>query len=214
MTPITPSGPPGSYPQARPHVAPSQGLPPQAGYPYAGPPAAPGLPPAGANRYGQAQASLKSAGATLRVTQLACAGFGALLAVAGLVMVFTVGVEAGSGTLIAGVALGWAGWFTLPKFMGQLGGATAVVDALHAKEQLAMTGTPMTARVLAVQQTGTMINMNPQVHAALEVQGPQGPFQVQTMAVIPQMNIPQFQPGAMIHVRVNPMNPQDVAVVF
>jgi hypothetical protein len=34
------------------------------------------------------------------------------------------------------------------------------------------------------------------------------------MAVIPQMNIPQFQPGAMVHVRVNPANPHDVAVVF
>lgn len=177
------------------------------GYPQA-------QPPAGVNRYGQAQSSLKSAGATLKIMRVAFAGLGALLAVAGLVLVFTVDVGTGSGVLITGVVLGATGWFTLPKFMGQLGDASAMVDALHAKEQLAMTGTPMTARVLAVQQTGAMINMNPLVHAVLEVQGPQGAYQAQTMAVVPQMSIPRFQPGAMIQVRVNPMNPHDVAVVF
>jgi len=136
----------------------------------------PGAPPGGANRYTQAQSGLKSAGATLKVVQIALAGLGALLAVVGLVMVLTVDVGTGGGLLITGVVLAATGWFTLPKFMAQLGGASAMVDALHAKEQLAMTGTPMTARVLSVQQTGAMINMNPQVHAVLEVQGPQGPF--------------------------------------
>jgi hypothetical protein len=116
--------------------------------------------------------------------------------------------------LITGVVLGCTAWFTLPMFMGQLGGASAMVGQLYAKEQLAMTGTPMTARVLSVQQTGAMINMNPQVQAMLEIQGPQGPYSTQTMAVVPQMSIPRFQPGAMIQVRVNPANPHDVAVVL
>ena len=169
--------------------------------------------PAG-NRYGQAQSSLKTAGATLKYMQFGFAGLGGLLAVTGLIMTFTVGIGAGLGMLITGVVLGGTAWFMLPMFMGQLGGATAMVDALHAKEQLGMTGTPMMARVLGMQQTGALVNMNPQVQAMLEVQGPQGPYQVQTMAVIPQMNIPQFQPGAMVNVRVNPQNPQDVAVVF
>jgi len=34
------------------------------------------------------------------------------------------------------------------------------------------------------------------------------------MAVVPQMMIPRFQPGATVQVRVNPMNPQDIAVIF
>jgi hypothetical protein len=77
--------------------------------------------------------------------------------------VFAVDVSTGGGLLVTSVILATTGWFTLPKFMGQLGGATAMVDALHAKDQLAMTGTPMTARLLSVQQTGALINMNPQV---------------------------------------------------
>ena len=92
--------------------------------------------------------------------------------------------------------------------------ANAMFGALLAKEQLAMSGTPMTASLLSAQQTVGTMNMNPQVQAVLEVQGPQGPYQVQTMAVVPQMSIPRFQPGATIQVRVNPMNPHDVAVVF
>lgn len=171
-------------------------------------------PPAGGGRYAEAQSSLKSAGATLKILRFALAGLGALLVVAGLVMVFAVDISAGSGMLVTGLVLGVTGWFTLPKFMGQLGGASAMVDALHAKEQLALTGTPMTARLVSAQQTGAMINMSPQVHAVVEVYGPQGAYQVQTMTVVPQMSIPRFQPGATIQVRVNPMNPHDVAVVF
>ena len=214
----SPQGQPQGYaPQGQPQAPPPMGAP---GQPYGAPPGAPlaGMPamfgaPAG-NRYGQAQSSLKTAGATLKYMQFGFAGLGGLLAVTGLIMTFTVGIGAGLGMLITGVVLGGTAWFMLPMFMGQLGGATAMVDALHAKEQLGMTGTPMMARVLGMQQTGALVNMNPQVQAMLEVQGPQGPYQVQTMAVIPQMNIPQFQPGAMVNVRVNPQNPQDVAVVF
>jgi hypothetical protein len=129
-------------------------------------------------------------------------------------MIFTARVTAGAGTLVAGAVLGGAAWFMLPRLIGELGGAKALVDALHAKEQLAMTGTPMAARLLSVQETGIRVDMNPRVNAVLEVHGPQGPYHAQTMTVVPQMSIPRFQPGAMVQVRVNPANPHDVAVVF
>jgi hypothetical protein len=170
-------------------------------------------PMAGANPYAQAQSSLKTAGSMLRIMQFALAGLGALMAIGGVAMMTTLGVGAGSGLLIAGVVTAVTGWFTLPKFMGQIGGATAMVDALAAKQQLAMTGIPAQARLLSVQQTGAFINMNPQVQAVLEIQGPQGVYQTQTMAVVPQIAIPRFQPGAMLQVRINPANPHDVAVV-
>jgi hypothetical protein len=48
----------------------------------------------------------------------------------------------------------------------------------------------------------------------LMVNGPQGPYQVQTTAIVPIMSIAQFQPGRVVNVRVNPQNPHDVAVVF
>lgn len=161
-----------------------------------------------------AQASLQHAGGSLKAMQKGFMIGGAVFAVLGIVMIFVVGFGAGLGLIITGGALVATAKFMLPMFMGQLAGATALVDGLAAKENLANTGTPMTARVLGMQQTGMMVNMNPQVATTLEVQGPQGPYPVQTMAVIPQMNIPQFQPGSMVNVRVNPMNPHDVAVVF
>lgn len=232
MNPMNPGGSPPGYPPNQPPpgyppqpgvygqqpggYAPQPGAQPQGAWPQNPMPGAGGYAPGApaVNRYGAAQSSLKNASGMLKTMQIVFAGLGALMALGGVVLIIAVDFSAGLGLLISGVVIGAVAWFTLPKFMGQLGGATAMVGALHAKEQLAMTGMPMTARVLGMQQTGALINMNPQVQATLEVQGPQGPYQVQTMAVIPQMNIPQFQPGMMVNVRVNPQDPRDVAVVF
>jgi hypothetical protein len=183
-------------------------------------PGAAQMPPAGmanlnmASRLGGAQASLKSAGNMLKTMQTLFIVGGIIMAVGGLVMIFVVGPMGGIGLIITGVVFAVVGKFTLPQFMGQLGGAQAMVNAMAAKEQLALTGIPAQARVVAMQQTGTMVNMNPQVAATLMVNGPQGPYQVQTMAIVPIMNIAQFQPGAVVNVRVNPQNPMEVAVVF
>jgi hypothetical protein len=163
---------------------------------------------------GRAQASLKMAGGMLRTMQIVFVGIGALMALGGVAMFFVVGPSGGIGLVLTGVVFAAVGWFTLPKFMSQVGGATAMVDALAGKAQLAATGIPTTAQVLAMQQTGTMVNMNPQVAATLMVNGPQGPYQVQTTAIVPIMSIAQFQPGRVVNVRVNPQNPHDVAVVF
>jgi hypothetical protein len=167
-----------------------------------------------AARLGGAQASLKAAGGMLRTMQILFTVLGALLALGGIVMLITVDVGSGIGMILTGGIMAGTAWFMLPKFMGQLGGATAMVNALAAKEQLALSGMPATAQVLSMQMTGTMVNMNPQVAAVLQVNGPQGPYQVQTTAIVPQMNIPQFQPGRVVSVRINPQNPMDVAVVF
>jgi hypothetical protein len=212
-----PQGAPQGYPQGAPQGYP-QGYPmqgqPQGASPYPGQPAPMAAAPvAGPNPYAQAQSSLKTAGSTLRVLQIALAGLGALMVLGGVGMMFTLGVGAGSTLVISGVVTAATGWFMLPQFMGQIGGATAMVDALAAKQQLAMTGIPAQARLLSVQQTGAFINMNPQVQAVLEIQGPQGVYQTQTTAVVPQIAIPRFQPGAIIPVRINPQNPHDVAVV-
>jgi hypothetical protein len=174
----------------------------------------PGMPPAAANRYGQAQQSLQGAGSMLKMMQIGFAAFGALLVLGGVVVLILYSFMTGVSMAVTGIILAGVAWFFLPQFMGQVGAASGMVNALHSQEQVAMTGTPMTARVIQMQQTGAMINFQPQVQAMLEVQGPQGPYQVQTMVVVPHINIPQFQPGATINVRVNPQNPQDVAVVF
>lgn len=100
------------------------------------------------------------------------------------------------------------------KFSERLETICAFAAALEQAWPDQATWTPMTARLVSAQPTGTLINMNPQVNAVLEVQGPQGPYQVQALAVVPQMSIPGFQPGATVQVRVDPANPRAVAVVF
>lgn len=74
-------------------------------------------------------------------------------------------------------------------------------------------GTPARAVILSVQQTGGMVNYQPQVMLQLEVHPSYGlPYRVVTKAVIPMINIPQFQPGAEVPVKVHPNDPAKVVL--
>jgi hypothetical protein len=66
---------------------------------------------------------------------------------------------------------------------------------------------------MSVQQTGVMVNNQPQVVFDLEVRPPGGtPYRTQAKAVIPIVNIPQFQPGVELPVKVHPSDPMQVAL--
>jgi len=66
-------------------------------------------------------------------------------------------------------------------------------------------GRPAMATILQIIDTGTTINENPLVRFVLEVQPPDGPsFQAQSERVIPRLQIPQVQPGAVVHVKYDP----------
>jgi hypothetical protein len=88
------------------------------------------------------------------------------------------------------------------------------IPTYHEQLEIAKTGAPATARVVTMRQTNEMINGNPLVEATLEVQGPRGVYPVQTRQVIPLMNIPSFQPGATVSVRVDLQRRDHIAVVF
>lgn len=77
---------------------------------------------------------------------------------------------------------------------------------------LLQTGARAQARVLTLQDTGVQINHQPQVMIAVEVY-PQGgqPFQSTMTQVISMIQMPSIQPGAMIFVRYDPMNPARMA---
>ena len=171
--------------------------------------------PAPHNSYGQAQSALPGAGNMMSVVKYALLGLGGLCILGGVVLLLAVDAVTGvmiamSGGVMIGVALA-----VLPRFSGMLGQATKMVDGLAAKERLAQAGTPAQGRLLAVHQTGRLVNYQPEVQALVEVSHPQlGTYQTQTTAVVPQIAIPRAQPGAVIHLRVNPHNPHDVALVF
>jgi hypothetical protein len=74
-------------------------------------------------------------------------------------------------------------------------------------------GIPAKARILSVQQTGVMVNYQPQIAFQLEVHPPGGvPYQAQAKAVIPMVNIPQLQPGTEVPVKIHPADPTQVVL--
>lgn len=181
---------------------------------YAQPQAAPQYPQTH-HSFGQAQTALASAGGMMKVTKYSLLGVGGLCILGGAVMLLAVDPMSGvmmavTGGVLIGVALR-----VLPQFSGMLGQASAMVDGLAAKEHLARTGVPARGRLLGVQQTGRLVNFDPEIQVTIEVHHPRlGVYQTQSTALVPQMAIPRAQPGAEVHVRVNPQNQHDVALVF
>jgi len=79
--------------------------------------------------------------------------------------------------------------------------------------QLLSTGELAQATILETSQTSLMVNNNPQVKLLLEVQPSGRPsYQVETKCIVPLVKIPQVQPGAVIPIRFDPMNPTKVAL--
>ena len=69
------------------------------------------------------------------------------------------------------------------------------------------------AKIISVQQTGMRVNYQPQAIFQLEVYPPNGaPYQATTKAVISMVNIPQYQPGAEISVKIHPTDPTRVEI--
>ncbi len=96
------------------------------------------------------------------------------------------------------------------KLLGDLGQQSAQHN------QLMASGTPGSARVLTLEGTGTLINNAPQVVLGLEIHPSTGgsPFMARCTSIVSQLKIPQVQPGCMVPVRFDPMNPQRVALAM
>lgn len=75
------------------------------------------------------------------------------------------------------------------------------------------TGRSAEATIVDLEDTGTTINQNPLVRLVLDVQPSDQPaFRAETERVIPRLQVPQFQPGAVVEVKYDPES-QAVAVV-
>jgi hypothetical protein len=82
-----------------------------------------------------------------------------------------------------------------------------------ANAKLQQTGQPAQGQILAIQETGTRINDQPELAVTLNVNRPgQAPYQVQTTMVVSMLMIPRLQPGMTVPLKVDPMNPQVVAI--
>jgi len=88
-----------------------------------------------------------------------------------------------------------------------------VRKAINPDPGILQNGIPAQATILNVQQTGVLVNHQPQVAFDLVVHPPGGaPYQARVKAIIPMVNIPQFQPGAQVSVKIHPTDPTKVAM--
>jgi hypothetical protein len=78
---------------------------------------------------------------------------------------------------------------------------------------LQATGVTCSATVTAIRETGQMINMQPVAEIEMTIL-PDGlpPYPVTTHQMISQFQIPQFQPGASLVVKVDPNDPSSVFI--
>jgi hypothetical protein len=86
-----------------------------------------------------------------------------------------------------------------------------MMKGLGPNRQILQSGVRGQAVIRNVWQTGTYVNYNPQIGMQLEVTPPSGvPYTAQVMAVVPMVNIPQFQPGVTVPVKIHPTDPSKV----
>jgi len=102
---------------------------------------------------------------------------------------------------LAGVALGM-GALTIP-----LAGMAAHVEVLL------RTGRPARGVILRVEETGLRINKKPMVRLFLRVERVRGDtYEAVAERLISFMEVPLFQPGQALRLRVNPLEPTDVVI--
>jgi hypothetical protein len=131
-------------------------------------------------------------------------GVGELILVIGIIAV----------TIVPFIVLWIFVWGPMAKRAGRVMDASArMMQAYSAAAQLNLSGMPAQARVLSVRQTGASVNMAPQCVLELEVYpGTTPPYTATVYAAVPPMAIPRVQPGMMVPIRVDPLNPMHIAL--
>lgn len=103
--------------------------------------------------------------------------------------------------------------------LGLIGGAFAVffgpviMDDMET-DRILETGIPATARVIDLADTGNRFNGNPEVEISLEVTPTEGePFETVAKTVMSAVELREFQPGMIVHVKYDQQDRSKVAVV-
>lgn len=87
---------------------------------------------------------------------------------------------------------------------------SGVSDAKRLQEA----GTPATARILRIWDTGITVNDDPVIGLEVEVARGGGSVYNATIpkSLVSRVDIPQFQPGQTVNVRIDPQDPAIVAL--
>jgi hypothetical protein len=92
-------------------------------------------------------------------------------------------------------------------FLSIFGGVfwAVLFKPMMVRKKLAKNGVPATAKILEIHDTGVTVNNSPQVKLLVEVNSSvSGTYLVETKQIISRVQVPQFQPGAMFTVLVDP----------
>jgi hypothetical protein len=125
-------------------------------------------------------------------------GGGALMTffIVGITCVATLGSFAFVGVIL---------WFTLRPLL----------QNMNQRSQILQTGIPAMATIVGLADTGMLVNYQPQVRIALQVQPPNGaPYQTEVTMVVSQLMIPRVQPGMQVPVKIDPKDPSKVAIAM
>ncbi len=117
----------------------------------------------------------------------------------------------GGTLLITIVSIVCSGLFGLAITVAVIFVIYRVMKGMGPNREILQSGLRAQATIRQVWQTGTFVNNNPQLGLQLEVQPPTGtPYLAQVNAVVPMVNIPQFQPGVVVPVKIHPTDPTKV----
>ena len=80
-------------------------------------------------------------------------------------------------------------------------------------KELHATGNPAQAEILKIWDTGMTVNEDPVVGFLLKVRSEgKSDYEAETKIRIPRLQVSQYQPGAVVDVRVDPADPQRVSL--
>ena len=119
-------------------------------------------------------------------------------------------------TMNSGLTGGLTKAFMGKDFVNDMNGAMdkgqAALDMQKSGQWIAQAGMDATAQVVSIQDTGSLINMNPVVILQLKVQPAMGaPFETTAQTVVSKIAIPRV--GDTIKIKYNPADPKQIAVV-
>jgi hypothetical protein len=114
---------------------------------------------------------------------------------------------------------GFFGWLTRifmgRRFMAGMAQGAQMLEAVQARQQVRQdllgSGTPASAKVLAIQDTGTLVNFDPVVLLTVQV-SPEGepPFQAAFTTPVPKIAIPRV--GDTVSLRYDPRDRSRIAL--
>ena len=114
-------------------------------------------------------------------------------------------------------ALAWMPWYVFPMmiagFVVPVFFLVRLLLGSAERSRILARGIPAQATILQIWETGMRVNDCPQVGFQIQVMPPSGiPYVTQTTLVVSQLVIPRIQPGAVVRAKLDPTNPNNVAL--